>query len=183
MLCFTEVFCTKDQQVSLKEPHYVDSNLCILKLPMSFIVIDLLGKYPEMENSNCYALTIICILTSFVSIVPIKNNKTENMIDTYIKYIYEDKGGSQFILSDNGKEFSSASMAYITDQLGFTKVYTSPYSPHSNSVVERCHSFFKNSIRKMRYNYKADWDHLAHIAMVANDIFPHTATGESPFFL
>ena len=31
--------------------------------------------------------------------------------------------------SDNGKEFSNASMAYIADQLGFTKVYISPYSP------------------------------------------------------
>ena len=114
--------------------------------------MDLLGKYPEMENCNCYALTIICMLTSFVSIVPIKDKKTETMINAYIKYIYADKGRSQFILSDNGKEFSSASMAYIVDQLGFTKVCTSPYSPHSNSVVERYNTFPKNSIRKMRCN-------------------------------
>ena len=76
------------------------------------------------------------------------------MINAYIKYVYADKGGSQFILSDNGKEFSSASIAYIADQLGFTKVYTSPYSPHSNSVGERCHSFLKKSIRKMTCNYE-----------------------------
>ena len=38
---------------------------------MSFIVMDLLGKYPETENGNHYALTVICMLTSFVSIVPI----------------------------------------------------------------------------------------------------------------
>ena len=74
-------------------------------------------------------------------------------------------------------------MAYIADQLWFTKVYTLPYSPHSNSVVERCHSVLKNSIRKMRCNYKTDWDHIAHITVMAYDIFPHTATGESPFFL
>ena len=73
-------------------------------------------------------------------------------------------------------------MAYITDQLGFTKVYTSPYSPGSNSVVERCHSFFKNSIRKMRCNYETDWDNLVHIAVLAYNIFLHTTTGESPFF-
>ena len=47
------------------------------------------------------------------------------MINAYIKNIYADKGGSQFILSDNGKEFLSASMAYIADQLGFIK-----YTPH-----------------------------------------------------
>ena len=150
---------------------------------MSFIAMDLLHEYPEMENGNCYALTVICMLTSFVSIILIKDKKTETMINAYIKYIYADKDRSQFILSDNGKQFSNALMAYITDQLGFTKVYTSPYSPHYNSVVERCHSFLKNSIRKMRCNYKTDWDHVAHIAVMAYNIFPHTTTGESAFFL
>ena len=35
----------------------------------------------------------------------------------------------------------------------------------------------------MRYNYETDWDPLAHIAIMAYNIFHHTATGESPFFL
>ena len=78
-----------------------------------------------------------------MSIVPIKDKKTETMINAYIKYIHADKGGSQFILSDNGKEFSSAPMVYVADQLGFIKVYTSPYSPPSHSVVEKCQSFHK----------------------------------------
>ena len=73
-------------------------------------------------------------------------------------------------------------MADITDQLGFTKVYTSPYTPHSDSLVERCHSFLKNSIRKIRCNYKTDWDHLAYVALMAYNIFPHTATGKRSFF-
>ena len=46
--------CKECQQVSLKEPHYVDSNLHIPKLPMSFIAMDLVGEYPEMENGNHY---------------------------------------------------------------------------------------------------------------------------------
>ena len=175
--------CKECQQVSLKDPCYVDSNLCIPKLPMSFITMDLLGEYPEMENGNHYALSIICMLTSFVSIIPIKDKKTETVINAYIKYIYADKDRSKFILSDNGKEFSSASMANIADQLGFTTFYTSPYSPCWNSVIERCHNFLKNSISKMRCNYETDWDHLAHIAVMAYNIFPHKATGESPFFL
>ena len=78
---------------------------------MSFIAMDLLDKYLDTENGNCYALTIICMLTSFVTTAPIKDKKTETVINAYIKYIYADKGGSQFILSDNGKEFLSASMA------------------------------------------------------------------------
>ena len=136
-----------------------------------------------MENGNHYALTVVCMLTLFVNIIPTKDKKTEMVINAYIRYTYADKGRSKFILSDNGKEFSSASMAYIADQLGFIKVYTSPYSPYLNSVIETCYNFLKNSIRKLRCNHETDWDQLAHIAVMAYNIFPHTATGESPFFL
>ena len=72
--------------------------------------MDLLGEYPENKNGNHYVL-VICMLISFVNIIPIKDKKTETVIKAYIEYIYADKGRSKFILSNNGKEFSSASMA------------------------------------------------------------------------
>ena len=165
--------CKECQQVSLKEQCYVDSNLQIPKQPMSFIAMDLLDEYPEIENGNCYALTIICMLALHVNIIPIKDKKSEMVINVYIKYICADKGGTKCILSDKSKEFSSASLTYITDQIGFTEVYTSPYSPCLNSVIERCHNFLKNSIRKLRCNLERDLDQLAHNALIAYNIF-HT---------
>ena len=35
----------------------------------------------------------------------------------------------------------------------------------------------------MKCNNETDWDHLAHIVVIAYNTFPHTTTGESPFFL
>ena len=64
------------QQVSLKESCYVNSNPEIPKLPMSFIAMDLLGEYPEVENGTHCAFTVICMLTLFVNIIPIKDKKT-----------------------------------------------------------------------------------------------------------
>ena len=103
--------CKECQHVSLKESCYVDSNLQIPRLPMLFIAMDLLGEYPEMANANCYPLTFFCMITSFVNIIPIKDKKTETVINAYIKYIYANEGRSKFMLSDNGEEFSSDSMA------------------------------------------------------------------------
>ena len=96
--------------------------------------------------------------------------------------MYTNKGGSKFILTDRGGEFSSEAMTYTAEQLGFTDVYTSPYSLKSNSVIERCHSFLKSSIRKMRSNHDTEWDKLVHIAKMAYNIFPHSAAGESLLF-
>ena len=61
--------------------------------------MDLSGEHPETENGNHYALTIICMLTSFVNIIPIKDKKIEMVINAYIKYIYADKGGSKNVSS------------------------------------------------------------------------------------
>ena len=74
------------------------------------------------------SLTIICMLMSFVEVIPIENKRTDTVIKAYLGYIYADKVGSKFILTDRDSKFSSEAMSYIADLLGFTKVYTSPYS-------------------------------------------------------
>ena len=122
--------------------------------------MDFLGEYSEMAWGHHYALTVICMLTSFVEVIPIEDKKTETLIKAYIKYVYTHKGGSKFILTDRGGKFSSEAMTYIAEQLSFTKVYASPYSPKSNSIIKRCHSFLKSSIMKMKCNHDAEWDEL-----------------------
>ena len=101
-----------------------------------------------------------------------RTEKTDTVIKAYLKYMYADKGESRFILRDRGSELSSKAMSYIAESVGFTEVYTSPYSPKSNSIIERCHSFLKNAIRKMRCNHDAEWDKLIHIAKWLTIYFP-----------
>ena len=138
---------------------------------MACTTMDLQGEYSEMTWGHHCALTVICMFTSFVEVIPIEDKKTEIVIKAYIKYVYTDKGGSKFILMDRGGVFSSEAMSYIAEQLGFTKVYTSPYLPKSNSINERWHGFLTNSIRKMRCNHNAEWDELVHIAKIT--YIPH----------
>ena len=82
--------------------NYVDSNLRIPKVTMVYISMDLLGEYSKMTRGHHYALTVIYMLTSFVEIIPIEDKKTETVIKAYIKYLYSDKGGFKFILTDRG---------------------------------------------------------------------------------
>ena len=51
------------------------------------------------------------MLTSFVEAIPIEDKKTETVIKVYFKYVYGDKGGSKFILTDKGGEFPSEVMS------------------------------------------------------------------------
>ena len=59
---------------------------------MAYIAMDLLGEYSVTSQGHCYALTIICMLSSFVEVIPIEDKKTETVIKAYLKYMYADKG-------------------------------------------------------------------------------------------
>ena len=68
---------------------------------MECISMDLLGQYSEMTWGHCSALTVICMLTSFVEVIPIEDKKTETFIKAYTKYVYSDNGGSKRHLFTN----------------------------------------------------------------------------------
>ena len=72
--------CKDYQQVSLKSQHNIVSKLIMPKVTMACISVDLLGDCNEMMQCHHYALTVICMLNSFVEVIPIEDRKTETVI-------------------------------------------------------------------------------------------------------
>ena len=42
---------------------------------MACITMDLLGDYSKTTQGHCYALTVICMLMSFVEVIPIEDKR------------------------------------------------------------------------------------------------------------
>ena len=82
-----------------------------------------------------------------------------------------------------GSEFTSQMMHQLASELGFIKIFTSPYTPTGNSIIERAHQFLKHSISKIINDKQVEWDTVCHIAAMAFNIFPTRIDQESPFFL
>ena len=74
---------------------------------MSFISMDLEGPYRETDNGNQYALMVICMLTNYVFMIPIRLKSTEGVIKAYLTGVYSTFGGSKYILSDFSSEYTS----------------------------------------------------------------------------
>ena len=81
--------------------------------------------------------------------------------------VYSTFGGSKYILSDRGNKFTSKQFKWLANELGFIKVYTLPYTPTGNSVIEQTHAFLKASLRKLICNHHIDWDEIVHIEIMA----------------
>ena len=94
---------------------------------------------------------------------------------TIAKAVYRDlilqHGAPEILLSDNGKEFSSNTLAYVCEEHGIKQHFTSPYTPRSNGKTENFNKFLKASIRKLCQEDNAAWDQVlirsyAHIDFV-----------------
>ena len=56
--------------------------------PMEFIAMDLIGEFhPASSKGNRYALTAVCMLTSFTFCIPIKSKKAEDVVNAYMSNI------------------------------------------------------------------------------------------------
>ena len=90
-------------KVKFKKTHFKGA-----RQPMQFISMDLIGKFhPPSQQGHRYALTVICMHTSYIFCIPLKTKTAQEVIQAYMRYVYSKFGGSEKILSNNGTEFKN----------------------------------------------------------------------------
>ena len=110
---------------------------------MAHIAMDLMGPYLPTTRGNEYILSCMDLLTHFLFLVPIPNKQAETVVMAYTDHVFVEAGGSETILLDKGREFRAEVFNKVTLELGIQQVFTSPYTPTGNSVLERTHGFVK----------------------------------------
>ena len=98
---------------------------------MQFISMDLIGEFhPPSQQGHRYALTVICMDTSYVFCSPLKTKTAQEVLQAYMRHVYSKFSGSEKILSDNGTEFKNTLFEDVAKKLGVEyKVYMPPYRP------------------------------------------------------
>ena len=142
-----------------------------------------IGPYRETENDNQYALMVICFLTNYIFMIPATSKSTEDIIKAYHTGVYSTVRSSKYILSDHSSKFTCKQFDCFGKR---TRLYQNLYIPlHPfRKFNHRMYIFLlKVSIRKLICNHQVDWDETVHIATIAYNVFPHSSSGESPFYL
>ena len=152
--------------------------------PMQFISMDLIGEFhPPSQQGHRYALTVICMHTSYIFCIPLKTKTAEEVLQAHIRNVYSKFGGSEKILSDNGTEFKNKLFEDVAKQLGVEcKAYTPPYRPHCNGKIEGFHKYLKSCIANHIIN-RMEWDEFTDLATAAYNFVPNVTSKEAPFFL
>ena len=60
------------------------------------------------------------MLTNYVFIIPIRSKRTDDIIKSYLTGVYFTFGGSKYILSDHGSEFTSKQFTVLAKEFGLS---------------------------------------------------------------
>ena len=88
---------------------YSQKHLEISQIPIAVLIIDTIGHLPLMSKGKKWAMTTICLHTSYVFAVPMKEKSSENVVQAYLSGILAHKSESVKICSENGTEIKKQS--------------------------------------------------------------------------
>ncbi|CAM4874461.1 unnamed protein product [Rotaria socialis] len=87
------------------------------------------------------------------------------------------------ILSDRGTHFLNTLMENIKNLIGYNHIYSTPYHPQTNGVVERFNATFVAQISKLQNTQHNNWDEYLQAVVFAYNTGVHKSTKFSPYEL
>ena len=158
-------------------------HLEIPKVPFKGCAMDCIGPLPAASKGSRHGLMIICLLTSYLIMVPLKSKMADEVSMAYIKEILPKTICSKFILQDNGTEFKNEQLMSVLGTLGIKCIYSNPYYPQGNGRIENIHNCLKCTIAKFTYGSQLEWDDALPLATYCHNIAPSVDDLDSPYYL
>ena len=148
--------------------------------PFQDITMDILGgDWPLTQRKNKYMLVLICNLSRWVHIIPLRNLRAASIADALID-TFAWTGVPKFLRSDNMASFRSEIMQELRRKLGVEARFSAPLHYCSHGIVERVQATIEMVIRKFVQSIPQSWDILLPYVLFALREIPHSATGFSP---
>lgn len=146
------------------------------------MAIDHVGKLITSAQGNSYILTVLCVLTKYAMAIPVPDTGAEATAHALVEKVFLSHGYPSVITSDNHKTFESGLFKSINKLLKIHHVFTSPFTPKSNTV-ERFHSTLGNMLRTFVSDNPLQWETKLPYVVSAYNSSVNTVTAKSPFEL
>ncbi len=145
---------------------------------------DAVGPLPLTQNGNKFYMTFVEAMTRHVTIVPVPDLTGETTSRAFVNHIILKVGVPKYLVSDNGKNYTSALLKGIEALLGVRAVYTLPYNPKANSKSERIQKDISKAITHyINQKTQRDWDLIIPYIELALNTSVSSTLHDSPFYL
>lgn len=175
--------CVQKRQQRIQ--HGLPANLPIGSRPWSDVYLDLSVGHVKTYSGNVCRIHAIDDFTGYMEVRALPSHTAADIKKFILEEIVWKHGTPKSIMADNGKEFLSAAIKEVYEDLGIQDKHSTPYNPQGNGKVERCIGTY-NSLQRMicEGNVKnKEWDTFVPLILWMYNTSPHETTGETPFYL
>ncbi|CAB0044087.1 unnamed protein product [Trichogramma brassicae] len=153
----------------------------IVERPWAVIAADMMES-PRSKGGFKYVFVIQDLFTRYLELKPLRRANGKAVADTLEELIFFRWEVSDFLLTDNGREFINKTLKTVLDEYGVYHVTTPPYHPQANPV-ERSNRTLKTLIAIYAQKDHREWDrHLPELRQAINTSVQST-TKVSPAYL
>ena len=114
--------------------------------PWERVAIDITRKHPKSRNGHEYMITVMDHFTKWAEVYPLCDRKAPTVAKVLVEQRFSRWGMHYQLLSDQGPEFGSELFREICRAMGIDKIWTSPYRPACNGMLERYHRTLNSMI-------------------------------------
>lgn len=154
------------------------------KRPWQILYIDFVGPFTRSKSGFSYLFVVVDAFSKFVHIHPLRTATSKAVIKFLESRIFLTFSVPEYIVSDNGRQFTSNEFKLFLSKYHVTPWLTSCYHPQANAA-EAANKTVETSIRAYIKGEKdhRSWDvNLSEIASAMNSAI-HNSTGFSPYFV
>lgn len=145
------------------------------------VAIDVLTISPASSKGHRKIVVMADAFTRWCVAMALKDESARTVADAlYAGWICV-FGPPEKLLSDRGKTFTGEVIAKLCAKLGVKKIFTTPYHPQCDGMVERLNRTLLRDIRAFVDANDRNWDELVAGAAFRYNTTPHSATGCTPF--
>ena len=149
--------------------------------PWQKLAMDIVGPF-ETATWDCrYAITLIDYYSKWPEVAFTANITTKD-VTSFLSSVFSKQGNPESIVTDNGKQFTSADFAAFLAERDIVHHRVSVYYPAANGAIERFNRVLKESVQ-MAITQSVPWKPAITAFLMAYRATPHAATGVSPFQL
>jgi transposase InsO family protein len=141
------------------------------------------GPIPLTANKNRNLLPFMDHLTNYAEAVPITTMTAEECTRAYVTHVIARHGASSKLLSDQGRNFTSAFFRETCKILGVKQLFTNAYHPQANGILEGVHRSLSEGLAHYVNACVNNWDTLVPLYLMAYRNTPHGTSKYSPFYM
>ena len=145
-----------------------------------FLAMDLLSMPTSVEGS-CYCLVVMDYYSRYAFTSPLGTKSADAVAAALVKHVFMLEGPPCRLLSDNGGEFRNELMAAICRSLGIQQVFTAPYNPQCDGMVERFNRTLARALACYVSVDQSDWEKFLPAVTYAYNTTPSESTRRTPF--